>query len=80
MQAADQLAHNASISVTEMDTFLRGTDHEPFSRWMLNNRQYMFKKYDRDKDGGLTRPELEEAIAAYFAQNELQPNVSGDSA
>eukprot|EP00656_Telonema_subtile_P027200 TRINITY_DN29232_c0_g1_i1.p1 TRINITY_DN29232_c0_g1~~TRINITY_DN29232_c0_g1_i1.p1 ORF type:complete len:213 (-),score=45.71 TRINITY_DN29232_c0_g1_i1:38-676(-) len=75
MRAGDSMRKNSSLSVTEMDTFLGGTEHEEFRDWMMANRQFMFHKFDGDKDGGLTMPELKEAVAAYQQQHEYDPNA-----
>merc|ERR1712166_364255 len=66
MKAANRLAKNNTLSVTELGTFLQGTEHEPFAGWMLEQRQRRFKQFS--KDGGLTISELREAVAAYQSQ------------
>ena len=66
MKAANRLAQNNTLSVTELGTFLQGTEHEPFAKWMLEQRQRRFKQFS--KDGGLTISELREAVAGYQSQ------------
>ena len=68
MKLADRLSHNSQLSVTEMDTFLRGTPYEAFSSWMLMEYQRNFKQFDQDKDGAITLDELQAAVRAFMEE------------
>ena len=55
MKLADKMSHNSQLSVTEMDTFLRGTPYEAFVTWMMMNNRHNFRRFDRDHDGAIVQ-------------------------
>merc|ERR1712166_1670474 len=65
MLAADGHCQNEFLSVTELGTFLMGTTHEHFAKWLLYSRGRNFKKFDKNKDGGISKKELARAISMY---------------
>jgi len=65
MELADGFSKNSFLSVSELGTFLAGTKHEHFAKWLLYNREKNFKKFDTNKDGGINKKELAKAISMY---------------
>lgn len=72
MDRADGFSKNQSLSVSELGTFLRGTEHEPFAMWLLYNREKNFKKFDVNKDGTISLRELVRAIKVYNATHSAE--------
>lgn len=70
MEMADGFSHNRFLSVSEIGTFLQGTKYDGFSRWLLYNREKNFKKFDKNRDGGISTKELTRAISMYRATHQ----------
>ena len=70
MKRADKMSHNSELSVTEIDTFLKGTPYEAFASWMLVNSQRNFKKFDRDKNGAIVLEELQLSVRAFMEEQQ----------
>lgn len=62
MRLTDRHAHNGQITIIELVTFLRGTQHNEFCDWLVANRARVFKRYDVDDDEDLDVHELEKAL------------------
>ena len=72
MCIADGFNENGELSVSEMATFLQGTVHEPFAKWLLFGRQRNFRKYDTNKDGAINKEELTRAIWKFQQQKKVK--------
>ena len=48
------------MSILELETFLKGTDHDVFMSWLLKNRARNFKRFDGNRNATLGEPELME--------------------
>ena len=61
MRQADRHLRNGRLTVNEMRTFLKGSEHQDFGEWLSapRTRDHMWKRYDLDMDGGLDVHELE---------------------
>eukprot|EP00656_Telonema_subtile_P021270 TRINITY_DN2229_c0_g1_i6.p1 TRINITY_DN2229_c0_g1~~TRINITY_DN2229_c0_g1_i6.p1 ORF type:complete len:1091 (-),score=96.37 TRINITY_DN2229_c0_g1_i6:125-3397(-) len=66
----DRHVSNRQLTVTEMTTFLKGTQYERFAAWLTDpsNRRKEMKRFDLNHDGALSEDELCVAAAGYFEQ------------
>ena len=73
MVEADRFSRNGSLTVSEINTFLRTSKHEPFAKWLLRGREKILKKFDLNNDGTISLNELKRSISVYqVARIEMQ--------
>ena len=60
---ADRHQRDGQLSVVEIETFLKGSEHEEFATWLLQRRAARFKTFDRDHGADLDLAELAAALA-----------------
>jgi len=65
MRLADHHARNGRLTVTETQTFLKGTPHEDFMYWLTDMKQW--HTFDRTGSGTIELSELRSALRAYYA-------------
>jgi hypothetical protein len=64
MHLADSHSRNGSLTVTEMQTFLSGTPHQEFMRWITKSKQLL--AFDRDRSGTIEQEELRHALHEFW--------------
>ena len=71
MRKADRHTHNRELSVSEMRTFLRGTEYHGFSVWLsaAGQKDPHWKEADADTNGVIDFEELRAAVRAYLREN-----------
>ena len=66
MRIGDSFIRNGELSIAEMETYLMGTDYEPFVLWLRQRNSAQFRSADGDHNGVLSRRELHIAVEAYL--------------
>lgn len=82
MKCADSHSRNGSLTVTEMQTFLRGTPHEDFMLWVTKTKQWL--AFDRNRSGTMELEELRTALHGFYAAKargeiDIVPSKSGSA-
>jgi len=73
MDLADNQTKNGTLSIMEVSAHLSGTPHAQFAKWLTTRR--MFFKFDTDKSGNISFPELVKAIQLYITLDAAQPQT-----
>jgi len=75
---ADELDSDEHITVTELETFLKGTQYDDFLVWLMADRRKKFRCYDANHDGWLSRRELLQALEDFVLRgfNKCHPAIS----
>lgn len=74
MKLADTKSKTGCLTVTEMQTFLRGTPHEEFMQWITKTRQWI--KYDTSRSGTIEIKMLRTALRDFYASKSLSKQGS----
>ena len=71
MRKADRHSQNGALSVSEMRTFLRGTEYHGFSLWLSapQSKDPHWKQHDADLNGAMDMEELRACVKAYLREN-----------
>jgi len=75
MRAADRHQQNGELTISELQTFLAGSEYEPFVTWMTfyyspkaSGRTSNFNQLDTNGSGSLDGQELEQALLQYLEE------------
>eukprot|EP00427_Karlodinium_veneficum_P031875 CAMPEP_0169184352 /NCGR_PEP_ID=MMETSP1016-20121227/1171_1 /TAXON_ID=342587 /ORGANISM="Karlodinium micrum, Strain CCMP2283" /LENGTH=685 /DNA_ID=CAMNT_0009259891 /DNA_START=166 /DNA_END=2219 /DNA_ORIENTATION=- len=73
MRLADSHARNGRLTVTEMQTFLRGTPHEEFMLWVTKAKQWVL--FDPSRSGTMDMEGLRKALRE-FNERKMRGDLS----
>jgi hypothetical protein len=65
MFAGDQGCHDSQLSITEVRSYLAGSQFHSFGEWLMEDRRRRFKDFDVDHSHALSIREVEKALHAY---------------
>jgi len=68
MRTADT-NRNGELSYTELTSMLGGSPYQDFGKWLHEQGQAAFRKYDDDRQGSINAKELEPAVRDFLAGN-----------
>ena len=77
IKEADKMSTDGKLSMLEMCTFLKGTEHEGFLEWMMKDKYHTgghwdyheeFRKANSNHDEYLQLPEITAAVESWMAQ------------
>lgn len=74
LELADNLSNNNTLTITEVRTFLTGTIYNDLAKWITKTSNW--KRLDINKNGSLSRNELEILIIEYLNLNNIECQLS----